>query len=78
MKFQVQMKDPDTLYDAINDAVTHELKRDGFTDAKELEILIEHRSARVSELCRRWFKYGEYLIVEIDTPRRYLPSSPGG
>jgi hypothetical protein len=42
MKFRVTMKDPDTLNDAIEEAVE-------------------------KQMCGRWFGYGEYLTVEIDT-----------
>jgi hypothetical protein len=65
MKFQVQMKDPDTLHDAIEEAVRGELMTT--SDPEERDMLVEHRSERVAKLCSRWFRYGEYLTVEIDT-----------
>lgn len=67
MKFQVQMKDPDTLHDAICEAVNAELRAQGITDREEFESLGEIRHARTSKLCSKWFEYGEYLTVEIDT-----------
>lgn len=66
MKFQVQMKDPDTLYDAIQDAVNAGLRDEGHPD-DEREALAELRERKISALCSKWFKYGEYLTVEIDT-----------
>lgn len=65
MKFQVTMKDPDTLYDAIEDAIK-KLYIEGL-DADELEEVKERRKNSVREICSQWFKYGEYLTVEIDT-----------
>ena len=66
MKFQVQMKDPDTLYDAIQDAVNTELKATGL-DEEERELLYDYCRTKVSAVCSKWFAYGEYLTVEIDT-----------
>ena len=66
MKFTVTMKDPDTLHDAINDAVGNEV---GGMDlsADEKEAVAELRRESVAKLCAKWFEYGEYLRVEIDT-----------
>lgn len=50
MKFQVSMKCPDAVDDAIAEAAQDE---DEKMDAK-----------RAAE---KWFKYGEYLTVQIDT-----------
>ncbi len=54
MKFQVTMKAPDALYEAIRQAV---LKAPEDDDLRQ-ELI---------EKCERWFKWGEYLTVEIDT-----------
>jgi hypothetical protein len=59
------MKDPDTLYDSIKDALKGELA--SIADDDEREMLAEHRYGKVRELCSKWFRYGEYLTVEIDT-----------
>lgn len=39
MKFKVTMKDPDTLHDAIGEAVEAQIKEIGITDADEIEAL---------------------------------------
>lgn len=65
MKFIVQMKDPDVLHDAIDEALA-DLKVEGLSD-DELEAVREKRKDSISELTSRWFEYGEYLRVEIDT-----------
>lgn len=68
MKFQVSMKDPDTLHDAIRNAVKKELgQMTPPLDEDEQEALAEKRQEKISELCSRWFKWSEYLTVEIDT-----------
>jgi hypothetical protein len=65
MKFRVSMKDPDTLQDAIADAV-HANTAD-IADEDERISVKEVRSDKAHKLCRKWFRYGEYLEVEIDT-----------
>lgn len=67
MKFKVSMKDPDTLHDAIKLAVGKSLDAVAISEDDELEALAEVRAEKVREICSRWFKYGEYLTVEIDT-----------
>jgi hypothetical protein len=66
MKFKVHMKDPDTLGDAIDRAVG-EAVAPLSNDADERAAVAEVRRKRVQELCDKWFEYGEYLTVEIDT-----------
>ena len=66
MKFHVTMKDPDTLHDAIRDAVTNEVRLMPGLSKDEKDLLIESRSETVRDLCKMWFKWGEYLTVEID------------
>lgn len=71
MKFRVTMKDPDTLYDAIQDAVDEQVKEQFADipdfDEEDMEPVKERRRERIGELCAKWFQYGEYLEVEIDT-----------
>ena len=67
MKFTVSMKDPDTLGDAIDEAVQQDVASvEGLSD-DEREAVEEERGMKVRELCSKWFKYSEYLTVEIDT-----------
>lgn len=68
MRFRVTMKDPDTLHDAIQDAVTASVEAmDNIVDPDEKEALEETRKEAIQKICNSWFKYGEYLTVEIDT-----------
>lgn len=66
MKFTVSMKTPDTLTDAIRDAVEKEVEQIE-VDEDEFESIVEDRCLKVRNICRKWFRYGEYLEVEIDT-----------
>jgi hypothetical protein len=66
MKFTVNMKDPDVLQDAIEEAVKHGVIEEGMEE-DEIEALREMRTEKIKNLCRTWFEYGEYLRVEIDT-----------
>lgn len=67
MKFQVTMKDPDSLHDAIDEAVKQDLSTVVGLDDEDKESIAEIRADRVREIAERWFEYGEYLTVEIDT-----------
>lgn len=65
MKFRITMKDPDTLHDAIEFAARKSLA--GIEDADERAALKQVRMDKMSKVAGCWFKYGEYLTVEIDT-----------
>jgi hypothetical protein len=70
MKFKVQLKDPDVLHDAIRDAVTKHVAEKAAAmdlDDEERQNLVDRRCDRIAEMAGRWFKWGEYLTVEIDT-----------
>lgn len=67
MKFQVTLKDPDTLADAIEYAIGKDDALSLITDDDERAAVAEVRKEKVSTLCNKWFEYGEYLVVEIDT-----------
>ena len=68
MKFTVIFKDPDALWEAIDDTV-NELKVAGLSD-DELEAVKEKRKEEIREMCGKWFEFGEYLSVEIDTDKK--------
>lgn len=62
-KLRVTLKDPDTLYDAVNDLLDEELA--GLPD-DEAEAIREVRGEKYREIAGKWFEYGEYLTVVID------------
>lgn len=65
MKIKITFKDPDALIDCINESL-EDLKIEGVSD-EELEGIKEQRLEEYKELCGKWFKWGEYLTVEVDT-----------
>lgn len=67
MKIEITLKDSDVLIDAVDDALD-ELKIEEI-DGEELEAVKEKRKEKILELCSRWFEYGEYLTVEVDTEK---------
>ena len=67
MKFKVTMKDPDTLGDALNMAIATELELRQELDDSEREVLFDGHFEKNYDVCKKWFEYGEYLTVEIDT-----------
>lgn len=66
VKFIVTMKDPDTLADSIEDAVKEQLLSSGLPQ-HEQDLIADDRQEKVYDQCSKWFRYGEYLAVEIDT-----------
>lgn len=64
MIFRVTMKDPDVLYDGIEEALDDELKD---MPEDEAEAIREIRREKAQEVAGQWFTYGEYLTVEVDT-----------
>ncbi len=58
MKVTVTMKTPYALLDAVNAAVRTE---------EQDPVVGEPRRDELLTLCGRWFHYGEYINVEIDT-----------
>lgn len=76
MKFTVTMKDPDGVYESIEDAV-NEIRVGGLSP-EELDAVREKRREKTHHLCKRWFEYGEYLRVEIDTEAQTCTVLPVG
>jgi hypothetical protein len=67
MKIRVTLKDPDTLGDAITEAVQQSLLDRGLS-LKERALLQGDAVAEISgPITDKWMAYGEYLTVEFDT-----------
>ena len=70
MKIKVTMKDPDTMLDAVREAVEQEvnaLRISSGLAMDEAEDLIESRTEKIQKVMGKWFRYSEYLDVEFDT-----------
>lgn len=66
MKFKVTFKDPDALDEQVRIEVNKDLQGLGLDD-DEVEAVFELRCEKVHNKIEKWFQYGEYLTVEIDT-----------
>lgn len=77
MIFKVTMKDPDVLYDAITEEVNNQLLVSGLS-FKEQEAIRDLRIEKAQEVASKWFEYGEYLTVEIDTEKETIRVVPSG
>lgn len=67
MKFRITMKDPDGVFECIDEAVKRDLAAVLSLSDEERETLRETRTETVKRVTRKWFEYDEYLCVEIDT-----------
>jgi len=67
MKVEILFKDPDALIDCVDDRLK-DWKVEGISE-EEMESLKEIRRAEILKLCHKWFEYGEYLKVEVDTDK---------
>jgi len=65
MKIRITMKTPDVLQDAIDNAVFITEANQGGDEMSSAEV--EHVRSSATLKARKWFKYGEYLTVELDT-----------
>jgi len=65
VKIKLTFKDPDGVYESVQEAVKQSLA-DLNLEEDEMEPLIETRTEKVKEKLKRWIEYGEYLDVEID------------
>lgn len=76
MKFEVTMKDPDGVYDCIQDAAKEWAGQVTGVDEEERESLVESKHEKLQKICKKWFEYGEYLTVEIDTEAESITVKP--
>jgi len=67
MKFKITMKDPDGVYDAIQEAAQASAREVKGLDNDELDALAASREGAIKEVCRKWISHGEYITIEIDT-----------
>jgi hypothetical protein len=68
MKLTITMKTPDCVGDAIREALVSE--RDEFEREEDKESFNNasfDAIEQAQEVCGKWFEYGEYLYVEVDT-----------
>lgn len=73
MIFRVTMKTPDVMLDNVVKACESEYGTDEYyehgEDSEDYD-LIQEKVEEVLSVCKKWFGYGEYLTVEIDTEKQ--------
>ena len=74
MKIKVTLKDPDTLHDAIADSVARSVE--SLSDTDERAAISEVRTQKAAKIAAKWFRYSEYLTVEIDTDEETIAVLP--
>ena len=69
MKFRIQFKDPDAIYEGLQQAATAETKRlAGMSDGLLVaEDLFEKVREKIDERVGSFFEYGDYCTIEVDT-----------
>lgn len=67
MKFKVTMKDPDGVQDCLDEAAKEYAMSIPDLTEDEREAVQEKRRDFIGAVVGKWFEYGEYLTVEIDT-----------
>jgi hypothetical protein len=66
MKLRLTLKDPDGVYEMIQEAAENQVEQiEGLND-DEKESLIESRREKISEQLQKWIEYGEYVHIEFD------------
>jgi hypothetical protein len=66
MIIEITFKDPDTVSDAVRDAVIASIPKE-ITDEYEREALIEKRESEQYDKLQKWIEHGEYVTVQFDT-----------
>jgi hypothetical protein len=67
MKIKITVKDPDGVYESINEAVKKSVASIEGLEDFEREEMEESRTESVGEKLSKWIEYGEYITVEFDT-----------
>lgn len=67
MRFKITMKDPDGFFACIEDAAKEMADQVTCVDEEDREAVADQKQGELRELCQKWFRYNEYLTVEIDT-----------
>lgn len=78
MKIQLVFKNPDVIYEAI-DEFEEKLRetRDDLTE-DEIQQRVEECREEVKEVAAKWLEYGEYVNLEIDTIAKTCTVIPVG
>lgn len=76
MKIRFQLKTPDVAHDTVTAAVREEFSNDndGMSDADFFfnDGKADDRRYEISEICQKWFSYGESVTLELDTETKTM------
>ncbi len=78
MKFRVMFKDPDGPMDSIQEAATEYVNSLTGIDEDDKESLIESRVEKIKKVTDKFFEYGEYVELEVDTDAKTCVVIPCG
>ena len=67
MKINVTLKDPDGVYNSIEEAAKDAVNKMEGLSEEEGQALIEIRTESIKNKLKRWIKYEEYIRIEFDT-----------
>jgi hypothetical protein len=66
MRIRVTLKDPDTMHDAVDEAVKREPKPTGISKTEWADICKARAERIKASISDKWMDYGEYLVVDFD------------
>ena len=67
MEVKIYMKDPDAVYEAVQDAVEREVAGIADLSDEERDLLVPFRVGAVMTSLAQWLEFGECLTVVFDT-----------
>jgi hypothetical protein len=67
MIINITLKDPDGVYDAIQDAAEEQVNAITNVTASEKRQLIQSRHFQIDKELEPWIEYSEYVRLQIDT-----------
>lgn len=67
MKFRIEFKDPDTVFESVKEAADVRVSQLGGLTEKEIEMLTKSTMETLFEDIKPWIRYDEYVAIEFDT-----------
>jgi sarcosine oxidase delta subunit len=65
MKFQITMKDPDSIYESVRNAIN--ISRPNELTDEEWGVVFAIRENSMNKILQKWISYNECITIEIDT-----------
>lgn len=70
MKFRITMKDPDGVWESIDEEAREHAKSISGLSKSERDCVMEDRRECLWSEIEEWIQYREYVTIEIDTEKR--------